>query len=90
MTAISTYSWTLGTGFGVIYADTATLPTQYGLGIALNGNTDSACVQYNDPYVNAYPFTPRTGLGVKYGNPATKPTGNGFGVAFLRGGFWLS
>ena len=88
---ITAYPWTAGTGFGVKYANPATLPGGDGKGVAFCGNTDIAVTHFSSPRISAYPWTPRTGFGVKYANPATLPgTDIAFYVAYLRGGFWLS
>jgi hypothetical protein len=82
---VSAYPWNPGVGFGVKYANPATLPTGDGYGVAFCGNTDIAVAHNISPYVSTYPWTPGVGFGVKYANPATLPPGGAagaWGVAF--------
>ena len=65
---VTAYPWT--TGFGVKYADPATLPGSAGLSADFSpAVTDVAIGSNATPFVQVYPWA--SGFGVKYANPAT-------------------
>ena len=82
---VSAYPWS-DSGFGVKFANPATLPAGDGNGVAFSpaGNT-IAVAHTTTPFITAYPWS-ASGFGTKFTNPATLPAGDGNGVAFSPAG----
>jgi hypothetical protein len=84
---ISTYPWSVSTGFGTKYANPATLPTGNGNSVAFLPAGNAIAVGFGvTPYVSVYSWLPAGGFSAKYTDPATLPTGSGNGVAFSPAG----
>ena len=80
---ISAYSWSSSTGFGVKFADPATLPTGTGNDLTFSPAGNAIAVAHaTTPFISAYPWSVGGGFGTKYTDPTTLPTGAGNGVAF--------
>jgi hypothetical protein len=78
---ITTYPWSDTTGFGVKYANPASLPAGYGQGVDFRpGNGVVIEATGVTPFVEAWPWN--AGFGTKYSNPATLPAGLGNYVKF--------
>jgi hypothetical protein len=69
-------------GFGVKYANPATLPGSSGRDIAFVGTAEVAVGHNSSPFVSAYPWTPGVGFGVKYADPAGYGGGSVLGIDF--------
>ena len=82
---ITVYART-GSGFGIKYANPATLLTDIGRGVAFSPNGSAIAVALDTtPFITAYPWS-GSGFGTKYSNPATLPAGAGTNVAFSPNG----
>jgi hypothetical protein len=81
---ITAYPW--NAGFGVKYANPATLPAGNGQSVAFNAANNAIAVGIDQsPFIIAYPWS-GVGFGTKYTNPATLPPSVCTGVAFSPAG----
>ncbi len=78
---ITTYPWSETTGFGVKYANPASLPSGNGNGVDFRpGNGVIIQAGQTTPFVEAWSWS--AGFGTKFSNPGTLPTGAGQYVKF--------
>jgi hypothetical protein len=80
---IAAYAWS-GAGFGVKYANPATLPLSIGNGIAFNGSGTAVagCFASATQPLSVYAWS-GAGFGTKFADPATIPTSGASQVTFL-------
>ena len=80
---VTAYPWSTS-GFGVKFANPATLPTGNVRGAAFStAGTELAVAHLASPFVTAYPWS-SSGFGVKFANPATLPAGTAYSAAFTQ------
>jgi hypothetical protein len=84
---VTVYPWNASTGFGVKFANPATLPANNTRDVAFSPNGTAIAVAHAaTPFVTAYPWSV-SGFGVKYGNVGSgPPTSNCNGVCFSGSG----
>ena len=82
---VTAYPWS-ATGFGVKYANPATLPANFAYSSAFHPNGSALAIGHAvSPNVTVYPWS-GAGFGTKYTDPATQPDGFGLSVAFNSAG----
>jgi hypothetical protein len=74
---VSAYPWTDQVGFGVKYADPATLPAAQVQGAVFSPFGETVFLAFaSTPFLSAYPWSVATGFGTKFANPVSLPSGS--------------
>lgn len=88
---IHAWPFTSGVGYGVKYANPATLIAGEGLGVDITPSNDAiAIASVASPHIHAYPWTVGVGYGTKYSNPATAAPFLGRRARFSKDGNYLA